>query len=88
MLDKLFRWCGNPVISNMRDKDLLPKRYKNIQIDSLTEHEIENIRKCAHKIKGWITRSDVMRCYWTAKSKKIHREYEEALFDRYEGEFE
>jgi hypothetical protein len=29
-----------------------------------------------------------MRCYWTAKSKKIHKEYEETLFERYEGEFE
>ena len=41
--------------------------------------------KNSHKIKGWITRSDVMRCYWMAKSKKIHQEYEETLFERYEG---
>ena len=38
-----------------------------------------------HKIEGWITRSDVMRCYWTGKSTKIHKEYEESLFERYEG---
>lgn len=52
-LGRLLIWCGNPILEQMKQRNLIPYGHIKKEIRQLSEQDVWQIVKAAHNISGW-----------------------------------
>ena len=58
-MDVFLKWCGNPVVSNIRSKRLLPRPVRSKEIRCLSVEDVRSIFGALDKMDGW--HEEIMR---------------------------